>query len=70
MGAASDLLNNYQHIIETLTFTTGSKGVFDVTIDGEVLYSKADTGRHADPGEVLDLFTERHAQGVSRYAKT
>ncbi len=70
MGAASDLLNNYQHIVETLTFTTGSKGVFDVTIDGEVLYSKADTGRHADPGEVLELFIERHAQGVSRYAKT
>jgi selenoprotein W-related protein len=70
VGAASDLLNNYQHIIETLTFTTGSKGVFDVTIDGEVLYSKAETGRHADAGEVLELFTERHAQDVTRYAKT
>ncbi len=69
MGAASDLLNSYQHVIETLTFTTGSKGVFDVTVDGEVLYSKAETGRHADPGEVLELFTERHAQGVSRFAK-
>ena len=69
MGAASDLLNNYQHIIETLTFTTGSKGVFDVTIDGELLYSKAETGRHAEPGEVLELFTDRHAEGISRFAK-
>lgn len=70
MGTASDLLTNYQHIIETLTFTTGSKGVFDVTVDGQILYSKAETGRHADPGEVLELFTNRHADGVSRYAKT
>lgn len=70
MGAASDLLANYQHIVETLTFTTGSKGVFDVTVDGEVLYSKAETGRHADPGEVLELFTERHGEGVTRYASS
>ncbi len=70
MGAASDLLANYQHVVETLTFTTGSKGVFDVTVDGEVLYSKAETGRHADPGEVLELFTDRHGQGVTRYANS
>jgi selenoprotein W-related protein len=70
VGAASDLLANYQHVVETLTFTTGSKGVFDVTVDGEVLYSKAETGRHADPGEVLELFTDRHGQGVTRYANS
>lgn len=70
MSAATDLLNNYQHVIKTLTFTTGAKGVFDVTVDGESLYSKASTGRHADPGEVLELFKSSHAQGVTPYAKT
>jgi len=70
VSTASELLTNYQHVIDTLTFTTGSKGVFDVTVDGEVLYSKYASGRHADPGEVLELFTERHAQGVRPYAKT
>ncbi len=70
MRTASDLLTNYQHVIDTLSFTTGSKGVFDVTVDGEVLYSKAETGRHAEAGEVLDLFVETHAQGVSPFAKT
>ncbi len=67
MGAASDLLRNYQHLVEALTFTTGSKGIFDVTVDGELLYSKAATGRHAEPGEVLRLFVERYAQGQSTY---
>lgn len=69
MSAASDILTNYQHIIDELKFTTGSKGVFDVTVDGEMLYSKAVTGRHADPGEVLELFIERHAEGVTPYGE-
>lgn len=69
MGAANDLIHNYQHVIESLSFTMGSKGVFDVTVDGELLYSKHDTGRHAEPGEVLDLFEKTYANGVSRYER-
>ena len=70
MSTASDLLQNYQHIVKSLTFTTGSKGIFDVTVDGELLYSKAVTGRHAESGEVLQLFTEKYGQGVIRYRQT
>ena len=58
MGAAADLLANYQHVIEGLTLTTGTTGVFDVTVDGEMLYSKHAERRHADEGEVLARFTE------------
>jgi predicted Rdx family selenoprotein len=67
--AVSDLLSNYQHVIESLTLVTGSKGVFDVEVDGEMLYSKHATGRHAEPGEVLDLFRDRYAQGVTPYGE-
>ena len=59
MSAASDLLSTYQHVIESLTLVTGSKGIFDVEIDGEMLYSKHATGRHAEPGEVLELFRDQ-----------
>jgi hypothetical protein len=45
----------------------GSKGIFDVVVDGEMLYSKAATGRHAKPGEVLDLFRTRYAKDVEVY---
>ncbi len=31
-------------------------GVFEVELDGTLLYSKLDTGRHAQPGEVLAAF--------------
>ena len=67
MSAVDDLLSNYQHVIESLTLVTGSKGVFDVVVDGETIYSKAETGRHAEPGEVLAIFTERFGEGVARY---
>lgn len=31
----------------------GNNGVFDVTVDGRLVYSKYQTGRFPDPGEVL-----------------
>ena len=45
----------------------GGQGIFDVTVDGEMLYSKHATGRHAEPGEVLQLFTDTYGVGVLRY---
>ncbi|GIT76365.1 MAG: hypothetical protein Ct9H300mP31_08960 [Acidimicrobiaceae bacterium] len=69
MGAAEDLLANYQHVIEDLRLVTGENGVFDVTVDGDLIYSKAQTGRHAEPGEVLGLFANLMGPDVSRYGE-
>jgi len=33
----------------------GSGGIFDVTVDGKLVYSKYETGRFPVPGEVLRL---------------
>jgi selenoprotein W-related protein len=67
VSAAHDLLRDYQHVIAELRLITGSKGVFDVVVDGETLYSKHTTGRHANAGEVLELFRDKYAQGVEVY---
>ena len=69
MSAADDILSRYQHIVSSLTLVMGSKGVFDVAVDGTLIYSKAETGRHAEPGEVLDLFVERFGRGVPTYGE-
>ncbi len=53
MRVAQELLSAHQHRIESLTLVTGSKGVFDVEVDGDLVWSKADHGRQANPGEVL-----------------
>ncbi|TET42484.1 MAG: SelT/SelW/SelH family protein [Dehalococcoidia bacterium] len=31
----------------------GSNGVFDVLVDGKLVFSKYETGRFPDPGEVV-----------------
>ncbi len=33
----------------------GSGGVFEVAVEGKVVFSKKQTGRHAEPGEVVHL---------------
>ena len=65
MSAVSDLLTNYQHVIADLTLVTG--GVFDVIVDGTTIYSKHETGRHANDGEVLAAFEAFVGADVRRY---
>ena len=62
-------MHDYQHVIAELTLVTGSAGVFDVVVDGEVLYSKHSTGRHAEPGEVLALFRDYLGPEVPIYER-
>lgn len=69
MSATTDLLSNYQHVIEDLRLITGDKGVFDVRVDGDLLYSKHETGRHAEPGEILALFRELIGPDVAVYGE-
>jgi predicted Rdx family selenoprotein len=69
VGAARDLVLDYQHVIAELTVVMGSRGVFDVVVDGRTLYSKHETGRHAEPGEVLALFREHFATDVTPYER-
>ena len=69
MRTVEDLLRDYQHVIESLEVVAGSGGVFTVEVDGEVLFSKAAAGRHAQPGEVLRLFRERVVPSVPVYER-
>jgi len=66
---ADDILSNYQHIIETFTFITGTKGAFEFIVNDELLYSKKQLGRHAEAGEVLQLFKELIGPDVDPYPK-
>lgn len=66
---AEDILTNYQHVIESFTFITGTKGVFDLQVDGESLFSKKQIGRHAEPGEALQLFVEYIGPDVIPYPR-
>ena len=67
MSATQDLLFHYQHVIEELRLVTGSKGIFDVEVDGKMLYSKHTEGRHANPGEILERFRKLLPSNVNEY---
>ena len=43
-----------------------SKGRFEITLDGDVIFSKAELGRHAEPGEVVGLVRERIGPEIER----
>ena len=69
MSATRDLLHDYQHVIAELRLITGDKGVFDVRVDGELIYSKKAEGRHAEPGEVLRRFVDHVGSDVPVYPR-
>ena len=64
----SDLLTDYQHVIDDIRLVTGDNGAFEVVVDGELVYSKHATGRHAEPGEVLGIFRDILGADIPVYA--
>jgi selenoprotein W-related protein len=63
------LLHDYQHVIDELTVITAAGGVFDVEVDGELLFSKKAEGRHANEGEVLARFRDQIVPDVPVYER-
>ncbi len=51
----ADLLHSYEPDIETITLIPSDGGRFEVTVNDKLIYSKLETQRHANPGEVSDL---------------
>ena len=50
-----ELLKQYEHVVETVTLVPSDGGKFEVSVNGRLVYSKLETHRHAEPGEVLGL---------------
>jgi len=50
-----ELLKNYEHVIETITLVPSDGGRFEVTVNGQLIFSKLELHRHAEPGELLGL---------------
>jgi len=55
VSLAEELLKNYEHVIESVVLVPSDGGKFEVTVNGQLLYSKLTAHRHAEPGEVLGL---------------
>jgi len=55
---AEELLKELEIDVESLTLVPSDGGRFEVDVNGTLLYSKLETRRHPEPGEVLRLVRE------------
>jgi selenoprotein W-related protein len=55
VSLAQELLKTFEPDIETITLVPSDGGRFEVQVNGRLLYSKLETRRHAEPGEVAAL---------------
>jgi selenoprotein W-related protein len=59
----ADLLEKFEPEIESITLIPSSGGVYEITVNNELIYSKKTIGRHAEPGEVLGLLEKFIKEG-------
>lgn len=59
---AENLLVKWPSEIASLTLIPSDGGVYEVEVDGQLIYSKKETGRHAQEGEVEKLFAAKIKQ--------
>ena len=55
MGLADELLKDYEHLIESLALIPSDEGRFEVSVNGELVFSKLQAKRHAEAGEIVNL---------------
>ena len=53
------LLEEFEHHIANLTLVPSRGGVFEVTVDGDLIYSKMETGVHAEYEDVAGSIRTR-----------
>jgi selenoprotein W-related protein len=55
VSLVAELIKSFEPEIETITLIPSDGGRFEVTINGKLIYSKLETRRHAELGEILGL---------------
>jgi len=53
-----ELLRDYEHAIESVALFPSDGGRFEIVVNGELVYSKLQTSRHAEPGEIVKLISK------------
>jgi selenoprotein W-related protein len=55
VSLASDLVREFEPEIESLELLPSDGGRFEVRVNGNLVFSKKQLGRHAEPGEVVEI---------------
>jgi selenoprotein W-related protein len=60
---AAELLNNFEPEIDSVTLVPSDNGRFEVTVNDRLIFSKLQTHRHAEPGEITRLIKQLLQEG-------
>jgi selenoprotein W-related protein len=55
VSLVDELLKQYEHLIESVALVPSDNGKFEVSVNDKLIYSKLQTHRHAEPGEITGL---------------
>jgi selenoprotein W-related protein len=55
VGLADELLKKFEPEIESISLVPSNGSRFEISLNGQLIYSKLKTGRHVEPGEVIGL---------------
>ncbi len=53
-----ELLKQFEHVIESVALVPSDGGRFEVSVNGQLVYSKLGTKRHAEAGEIVNIITK------------
>lgn len=51
---AGELIEEFGERVESITLMRGASGEFEVSVDGELVFSKKAEHRQANPGEIVE----------------
>jgi selenoprotein W-related protein len=58
VSLSAELFEHFEHVIESLTLIPSDGGRFEVSVNGALIYSKLQTKRHAEAGEIVNLISK------------
>jgi len=56
------ILEEWEKSVDTVEVVTGKGGIFDVHVDGDLVFTKKMLGRYPQPDDVIPLLRERLAR--------
>lgn len=54
----AELIKEFETEVESFSLVPSDGGRFELTVNGRLVYSKLQSGRHAEPGEIAELIRD------------
>jgi selenoprotein W-related protein len=58
VSLVDELLKDYEHLIESVVLIPSDEGRFEVSVNGQLIFSKLQLKRHAEAGEIINLISK------------